>query len=324
VTEQLSWRWVFGGLAPFAALGGLMLLPSLRLLRVSGPARRPVTAGRLWWAVLTALGIAAIARVGERQDVWSVLAAVAGLVAMVVGLRRLLPTGTARFVAGVPAAIAFRGVLAAVFVGMEVLVPLTLTVQWHYSPTMAGLPLMLTALSWAAASQLQGRQRKPNRAVLLAAGLVLIAAAGIGMALVAARALPGWGAYLAWPVAGFGAGLALTSASVALLEYTTDADRGSDSASLQLADSALSAVSAAFSGAMVALAAQGRLSYGTGLSIAFLGLAGVALLALARTGQLRPAAGGGASGDPASGDPVATGSAPGSPLEAGIPRAVSS
>ena len=43
VTEQLSWRWVFGGLAPFAALGGLLLLPSLRQLR---PARRRAADGR--------------------------------------------------------------------------------------------------------------------------------------------------------------------------------------------------------------------------------------------------------------------------------------
>ncbi|HJQ02216.1 MAG TPA: MFS transporter [Jatrophihabitans sp.] len=317
VTEQLSWRWVFGGLAPFAAIGGLMLLPSLRLLRTSDVARRPAAAGRLWWAVLTAFGIAGIAGLGERQQLWNVLVALAGVVAMVAGLRRLLPAGTARFAAGVPAAIAFRGVVASVFVGMEVLVPLTLTVQWHYSPTKAGLPLMLTALSWATASQLQGRLRQPNRAVLLAIGLVLIAFAGIGMALVAAELLPGWAAYLDWPVAGFGAGFALTSASVALLEYTTDADRGSDSASLQLADSALSAVSAAFSGALVALAAQGRLSYGTALSIAFVGMTAVASVALARARRLRPACGG-------PDDLCAELAEAGSPVEAVVPRAVSS
>jgi MFS family permease len=321
VTEQLSWRWVFGGLAPFAALGGLLLLPSLRQLR-SGVAKVEVTrrsAGRLGWAVLTALGIAAIAGVGERQNGWSVLAAIAGLVAMLAGLRQLLPAGTVRFEAGVPAAIAYRGVVAGVFVGMEVLVPLTLTVQWHYSPTRAGLPLMLTALSWAAASQLQGRMRQPNRALLLASGMVFIAAAGFGMALVAAKLVPGWVAYLSWPVAGFGAGFALTSASVALLEYTTDAERGSNSASLQLADSSLSAVSAAFSGALVALAAQGRLSYGASLSTGYVLLAVVALVALVRTRQLRPPARPVLGGRPPGTDPVVC-----SPVEAAVPRAVSS
>ena len=202
---------------------------------------------------------------------------------------------------------------------MEVLVPLTLTVQWHYSPTRAGLPLMLTALSWAAASQLQGRMRQPNRALLLASGMVFIAAGGLSMALVAAKLVPGWVAYLSWPVAGFGAGFALTSASVALLEYTTDAERGSNSASLQLADSSLSAVSAAFSGALVALAAQGRLSYGSSLSTAYVLLAVVALVALVRARQLRPPAVRCVADEPPGADPMVC-----SPVEAAVPRAVSS
>lgn len=291
ITEQFSWRWVFGGLAPFAAAGGLMLLPSLRQVRSTRVHAAPVRSSRIWFAVLAALGIAGVAGLGERQTSLSVLLAVLGLLAMLYGLYRLLPRGTARFTPGVPAAVAFRGVLASVFVGMEILVPLTLTVQRHYSATMAGMPLMLTAITWAVASQLQGRRRNPNRAKMLAGGLALIAIAGVGMALVASRSVPGWAAFIVWPVAGFGAGFALTSVSVALLEYTNDADRGSDSSSLQLADSSLSAVTAAFSGAMVALAATGRIGYGSALPIAFLSMSGIAMLAIGRASRLRPADG---------------------------------
>lgn len=318
ITEQFSWRWVFGGLAPFAALGGLLLLPALRQLRTTAARESAQDGKRLWFALLTAFGIAGVAGVGEHQNLLSVPLAGLGLVAMLVGLRRLLPRGTARFVPGVPSAIAFRGVLAAVFVGMEVLVPLTLSVQRHYSPTMAGLPLMLTAITWATASQLQSRASNPDRARLLALGLVLLAVAGLGMAPVAARLLPGWTAFVFWPIGGFGAGFSLTSVSVALLEYTNDADRGSDSSSLQLADSALSAVSAAFSGAMVALAATGRISYGAGLSTAYLTLAGVALVAIGRSHRLRPPAAAPGSRERA-GRPEL-----GSSVDASIPRAVSS
>ncbi|MGI8666547.1 MAG: MFS transporter [Jatrophihabitans sp.] len=318
ITEQFSWRWVFGGLAPFAAVGGLLLLPSLRQLRTASASQsQRVDPRRIWYALLTALGIAGVAGVGEHQNPVSVLLAVLGLFAMVFGLRQLLPAGTARLRPGVPAAIGFRGLLAAVFVGMEVLVPLTMSVQWHYSPTMSGLPLMLTAISWAVASQLQGRRAEPDRARLLGIGLVLIAVAGVGMALVAGRWLPGWAALAVWPVAGFGAGFALTSVSVALLEYTNDVDRGSDSASLQLADSSLSAVSAAYAGALVALAATGRLGYGSALPVAFLTMAAIALLALGGSARLRPA-----DGQPTR---AVTGPAgPGSSVEAGLPRAVSS
>ena len=202
ITEQLSWRWVFGGLAPFAALGGLMLLPAVRRLR-SGCGDVHVAPSRVWFAVLTAAGIAGVAQAAQHQNVLSVAGAVLGLAAMLYGLYRLLPAGTGGFRAGVPAAVAFRGVLAGVFVGMEVLVPLTLTVQWHFKPTLAGLPLMLTAVAWAATSQIQGRSPQISKGSFVRAGLLMMALAGFGMALVALRTLPGWTAFSSgrWPAA---------------------------------------------------------------------------------------------------------------------------
>lgn len=289
ITQVLSWRWVFAGLAPVAAISGAMLLPSLQRLRNEHTGASGGLS-RVWFALLTALGIAGVAGVGQHQDVISLGLAALGLVAMLYGLHRLLPRGTARFAPGVPAAVAFRGLLAGIWVGMEVLVPLTLTVQRHYSPAMSGLPLMFTAVTWAAGSQLQGRSARISKADFVRLGLVLFAVGGLGMAVVALRAVPGWVAYLVWPAAGAGAGFAITTVSVAVLEYTTDADRGSDSASVQLADSTASAVTAAFSGALVALAAAGRTSYGHGLGLAFAAMAVLAIAGLAGAGRLRPAA----------------------------------
>ena len=316
ITEQLSWRWVFGGLAPFVALGGVLMLPSLRQLR-SSAGTGPLDRRRIGYALLAAGGVAAVANLGEHLTLLGVAIAVLGMAALVVGLRRLLPVGTSRFATGVPAAIAFRGVLAGIFVGMEVIVPLTLSVQLHYSPTMAGTPLMLSALSWASASTIQGRLRQPNRAALVALGLVLMAVAGAGMALVALRILPGAFAFVVWPFAGFGAGFAITSVSVVMLECTTDANRGSDSAALQLADSSVSAISAAFAGALIALAVNGRIGYGTGFAVVYLSMAALGVLAVSRASRLRVAAAGprGASG------PL---EAPAGPLEGTLePAAVS-
>jgi MFS family permease len=286
ITEQFSWRWVFGGLAPFVAVGGLLMLPSLGQLRQCDNAGTGLDRGRIGYALLAALGVAGVAGVGENQNLFGLTLALLGLAAMVLGLRRLLPPGTAGFAAGVPSAVAFRGVLAGVFVGMEVIVPLTLSVQRHYSPTVAGLPLMLSAVSWAAASAIQGRLKNPNRAFLTGLGLVLLAIAGVGMSLVALRAVPGWVAFLDWPFAGVGAGFAITSVSVVLLEHTNDADRGSDSAALQLADSSMSAISAAFAGALVASAVHGRISYGAGLASVYLTMAVLGLLALGQAPRL--------------------------------------
>jgi MFS family permease len=287
ITEHLSWRWVFGGLAPFVAIGGLMLIPSLRQLREHTSHGSLADPRRIGYAVLAAAGIAAVANVGEHQSAANVAIALVGAVGMVVGLRRLLPTGTVTFRAGVPAAVAFRGVLAGIFFGMESIVPLTLTVQHHYSPTLSGMPLMLTAVSWAIGSNIQSRLKHANRPALVAIGLGLMGVAGVGMALVGSRAVPGWGAFVAWPIAGLGAGFALTSASVVLLEFTNDADRGSDSAALQLSDSSMSALCTALSGAFIAAAAHGRISYGVGFAIVYLAMAAFGVLAIARAPRLR-------------------------------------
>jgi sugar phosphate permease len=156
---------------------------------------------------------------------------------------------------------------------------------------------MLTAVAWAATSQIQGRSRQISKGSFVRMGLLMMALAGAGMALVALRAVPGWAAFICWPVAGGGAGFGITTVSVALMEYTTDADRGSDASSLQLADSSGSAVTAAFSGALVALAAQGRISYGGGFAVVFLTMAALAAVATVRAGRLRPASGRAPAGD---------------------------
>jgi MFS family permease len=287
ITEQLSWRWVFGGLAPFVALGGLMLIPSLRQLRTHVAHGALADPRRILFALLAAAGIAAVANVGEHQTMITVLIAIAGLVVLIIGMRRLLPAGTVSFRTGVPAAVAFRGVLAGTFFGMEAVVPLTLTVQHGYSATMSGMPLMLTAITWAAGSTVQGRAKNPNRVLMVGGGLVLIAIAGLGMALVALQTVPGWGAFIAWPIAGLGAGFALTSSSVVLLEFTNDADRGSDSSSLQLADSSASALCTGFGGALVAAAAHGRISYGVGLCIVYLVMSAIGVAVIGRAPRLR-------------------------------------
>jgi MFS family permease len=286
LTEHLSWRWVFGGLAPFVVIGGVLVLRALTGVRTHTASGAPGDPRRIGYAVLAAAGIAGVAGLGESLSIAGGLVAAVGAVAMVVGLRRLLPAGTVRFAPGVPAAVAFRGVLAGIFFGMEAVVPLTLTVQHHFSPTASGVPLMLTALSWAVGSQIQGRLTARHRQRLVGGGLLLISSAGVGMALVAIRAAPGWAAYLAWPVAGLGAGFALTSTSVTMLEATTDERRGSDSAALQLADSSCSALCTALSGALVAAAATGRISYAVALGTGFGLFAALGALAVTRRGRL--------------------------------------
>jgi sugar phosphate permease len=180
----------------------------------------------------------------------------------------------------VAAPVALRGLLAGTFFGVESLIPLSLSVQHGYGATAAGLPLAVSGFTWSAGSWWQGRvddEAQPGRRVVLVrAGFVLNAAAAALMALAAMPALPGWLAYPSWLLAGLGAGLTMSSVSVLLLKYTSDADRGADSAALQLSDATASALTTGLAGVLVAAAARGAIGYTTafvGLDLALCGLA---------------------------------------------------
>jgi MFS family permease len=276
LTTHASWRVVFLGLLPLILLGLGLVLPAVRVL--PRPEHPGDTAAGWWWALLAGLGIAALQYAGQRRDLVAVALAVAGVGALVAGLRPLLPRGTARAARGLPAVVASRGLLAGAFFGMDALLPLTLTQVHGYTATAAGLPLTAGALGWALASNVQGRLPGVPRERLLRIGFVLLA---VGLAATSLAALPGlggWPAYLSWTVAGLGMGLAMPSLGVLLLAQSPAHRRGTDSAALQIADVTASALSIGLAGVLVAAATAGALS----LQLAVLTTIGVlTLLAVA-------------------------------------------
>jgi hypothetical protein len=239
-----------------------------------------------------AAGISVLEATGQRPSLVLAVPAIAGLGLLVWGLRRLLPAGTVRARPGVPAAVALRGLLAGAFFGAEAVVPLSLTVSHGYGATAAGLPLSAAGLSWAVGSWWQGRQvareEKARRLRLTRAGFYCV---GVAVLLLAVTALPGAPAvivYPAWALAGLGAGLTMSSSSVLLLRATTEADRGADSAALQLSDTTASSVTTGFAGVLVAAAARGAIGYGTAFLVLDLVMAAVAalgILAVASAGR---------------------------------------
>jgi MFS family permease len=268
LAQHASWRWVFLGLVPFTVFGGALLVPVLRVLHrpaAHGPLGDPA---RLVRAGAVAAGVAALEQAGQHPSVTSAAVAVGGLLALVWGIGPLLPAGTFRMRPGVGAPIALRGLLAGAFFGIEAAVPLSLTLQHGYGATAAGLPLACAGLSWATGSWIQGRVDDSDggrrRIALIRTGFVFVAMGGGLMALAAAPSLPGWLAYPAWTIAGLGAGLSMPGISVLMLRYTTDADRGADSAALQLSDATASALTTGIAGALVAAAARDAISATSG------------------------------------------------------------
>ena len=96
-------------------------------------------------------------------------------------------------------------------------------------------------------------------------------------------------AYPAWLIAGLGAGLTMSSVSVLLLNFTTDAARGADSAALQLADSTAAALTTGFAGVFVAAAASGALGFTSAFVVVNLVMCGIAAVGVAVAGRARPA-----------------------------------
>jgi MFS family permease len=259
VTTHASWRLVFLGLLPLIVVGAVLVVSAGR----SFPApEKPAAAApaRRWWAALAGLGIAALQYAGQRLDLVAVGLAVVGVLALVAGLRPLLPPGTARAVPGLPTVVASRGLLAGAFFGMDALLPLTLTSVHGYSPTAAGIPLTAGAIGWCAASNLQGRFPDLPRERLLRAGCVLVALGLIGTGLAALPALGGWPAYPFWALAGLGMGLGMPSVGVLLLAQSPEHRRGADSAALQIADVTASALCIGLAGVLVAAATAGLMS----------------------------------------------------------------
>jgi MFS family permease len=246
VADHLSWRLVFLGIAPLAALPVVLALPAVAA--VDGPppdGPRPERAGarqgrkRLALAVAVGMGLLQVA--GMRADLVAIGLVVAAVVLLVPSVPRLLPPGTLRVRRGLPTVVAMRGILAGAFFGAEAFVPLMLVQERGLSTTMAGLALTGGALGWATGSWFQGR---PNtsvaRHVLVRSGaaLVAVAIAGTGMALV--PEIPVIVAGLAWTVGGIGMGLAMSSVSVLLFELSPASDQGVNSAALQLSDALFS------------------------------------------------------------------------------------
>ncbi len=241
LTEYVSWRWAFLALAPLVAIPLAVILP-----RMAGSTGSDVRRSRrVLLAATMAAGAALLQWAGIEAERASWVAAGAasaiGLVLIVAAARELFPAGTLRLRRGLPAVVAFRGVLAGGFFGCEAYVPLMLVEHRGATPTMAGLAVAGTAVGWSTGSWWQGRQGLKSPRYQLVRRGAAVTAVGVlitGTAAIATAALvvPAWLAGIGLIVAGLGMGLAMSSNSVLLFDYSPAEDRGANSAAIQMSD----------------------------------------------------------------------------------------
>ena len=173
---------------------------------------------------------------------------------------RLVPAGTVRLRAGMPAAVAARGLLTFAFFGTDAFVSLAVTDALDQPIWVAGLTLTLSTLAWTAGAWLQERvvvERGPRWLVRRGLALIAVAIAGtiaglsLGPAVVVA----------AWTLAGLGMGLSYAPISVTVLGTAPVGEEGRASSSLQLTDVLGVALGTGVAGVFVAVGEASRLGH---------------------------------------------------------------
>ncbi len=200
-----------------------------------------------------------------------------GAAAVAVALPPLLPAGTLRARAGLPATVAVRGVCGAAFACLEMFVPLVLQDESGLSPTMAGLVMMAGALGWVAGSSYTGRRAVRGRygAILRAGAVALVAGSAISLLMVPLEQQP-WSASavatVGMIVMGLGMGLVTPLLSTLALDLAPPGRQGESGAAIQMSDALGQSVAAGLVGALFArwYVADENTSYLAGLGLALL------------------------------------------------------
>jgi MFS family permease len=258
IAQTIGWRWVFGLALVVLVVAAILLgriVAGLRQEVVDVPWRwRSIAA-----SVVLAVAVLALNAVADRRDVVGTSLAVLALVVVAATLLPLTPRGTLRAARGLPTDIALRALAFAAFSGAEVYLPRLLTERDGLSPSLAGVALTVTGLTWFVGSWVQGRWDR--RFELGATASVSLGAITLGLAgLAAAVALdaPTWVVIALFPVVGLGIGTLYPRVTASALSRAGSTEQGFVSSALQIGDS---------SGAATAIALSAIVFAGAGSSV---------------------------------------------------------
>jgi len=166
VADVLSWHWVFLGVVALVAVAGGLMLPAVRG-RDRAPADRvPASAAdarRVAEAAVVAVGVVALSSLGElgRAAAWWV--GPISVVAVGLALRDLVPPGTYRLSAGLPATVALCAFAGGVFFGTEVYLPLLLQDRYGLPPWLSDFSTSCSILETSSMPMAEGLLRWPMK-----------------------------------------------------------------------------------------------------------------------------------------------------------------
>lgn len=255
VAEFLDWRWAFLGVAVLTAIAFLMTALRLRTLDLGGGGSTSVTglARRLLLAMVVAVAAVTVGLSADAPPALGWPVALLAVVVIGVAIVPLLPRGTLRSARGLPSVVLVRGLVAGAFFAAEAYIPYLLMAEFGFTPTWAGIALMLAAFAWAGGSALQGRYGEAlgnRRIALISLALILLALFSVLI-----TALSGANPaviVIGWGFAGGGMGLLYPRLTVLTLAYSAPGNAGFNSSALSISDATGSAVAVALAGLGVA------------------------------------------------------------------------
>lgn len=257
ITETLGWRWVFGLSLVVLVVAAALLARVAPLLRQE-PAPVPWRRRALAASVVLATAVLVLGTVPAELDARSVTLALAAVVATVLALRPLLPTGTLRAARGLPSNVLVRGLGFAAFSGAEIYIPRLLSERDAWSPVMAGLGITLAGVTWFLGSTAQGRwERRFEVGRTVAFGMAAVALPLLALAAVTAAEAPAWVFVVVFPFVGLGLGTVYPRITAQALGRAREDEQGFVSSALQIGDSAGAAAALAISGIVFGLAGSG-------------------------------------------------------------------
>jgi MFS family permease len=257
VAEALSWHWVFLGVVALVAVSTALMLPALRGRDRASADRVPASAAdarRAVEAAVVAVSVVVLSSLGEFDPAIAWL--LVPLVVVVIGLalRNLVPVGTYRIRAGLPATVALCGVAGGVFFGTEVYLPLLLHDRYGLPTWLSGITLTAGAVAWALASAVQGRlgdRLDPGTAIR--AGAVLLAGGAATELATVVLHLPPVVAAAGWFAAGAGMGTLYPRISTLVLAFSAPGQEGFNTAAKSITDAVGGSASLAVAGLLFAL-----------------------------------------------------------------------
>jgi MFS family permease len=295
LTEDLSWRWIFLGVAALIVVPLCMLAKPLRdLPRPEQPARTDAELATLRRvriaAGLTALGVGMLELGSQEINLLGLALAPIALALLVPSVPKLLPPGTLRARRGLPTVILMRGLMAGYYFGIEAFIPLMLEQHRGMSVTLAGLSLATATVGWAVAAWAINKPfvtTRLTRAAVVRLGITICALSLLGTVLAVDTRTPLWTVAVAMLFASVGSGMAFPTIAVLTLEYSEPEEQGANSASLQVADGITSTTTIALAGGVYHALSTGGTASGRVFVLIFALFISIAALAWALAPRVR-------------------------------------